>query len=61
MNKAATETRDISNLDSHHPVAGVHGCGCNVTVSLHITILGLVLGYLAISIEVPGRDLLGGT
>jgi hypothetical protein len=59
VSKATRETRDISNLDSHHPVAGVADCGCDVTVSLHMTILGLVLGYLAISIEVPDTGLVG--
>ena len=44
--------------ENHVHMAGVRGCGCDVTVSLRMTILELVLGYLAISIEVPDRGLL---
>lgn len=44
---------------SQDSVASVASCGGGVTVTLPMTILGMVLGCMTICIEVPGRGLLG--
>jgi hypothetical protein len=44
---------------SYNFVAGMADCGGGVTVTLPMTILGLVLGCLMFCFEVPSRGILG--